>query len=103
LRESYETWLGGLGAFYFDRRKFRTGAAFVEQLGRNAREHVELIPRVIARQAGFGRDTIQAATIWSEIQRSGVTIFEYSPGGDAWTAIAWHARTGRFYRLVECC
>jgi len=32
-----------------------------------------------------------------------VTIFTFSPGGDAIVAIGWSARAGRFYRLLECC
>ena len=41
--------------------------------------------------------------IWDEILKSPVTIFTFSPGGDAIVAIGWSARAGRFYRLLECC
>ena len=41
--------------------------------------------------------------IWQDIQTAAVTIFTFSPGGDEVVAIAWHAGTARFYRLLECC
>lgn len=67
-----------------------------------ARLRVPEIPDVIARdkQPSDRRD---GGEIWEEILKSPVTIFTFSPGGDAIVAIGWSARAGRFYRLLECC
>jgi hypothetical protein len=118
--------------WFFDERKFTRPAEFLEQLQGVARGHIALIPEVIAhdrrrqllldsllhtglsraeaerRARSFRRsvsvdDSLNASAIWQEIQRTGVTIFEFSPGGDAVYPIAWSARDQRFYRLVECC
>jgi hypothetical protein len=64
---------------------------------------IDDIPTVIARDGGFPSNPIRAAAIWTEIHRSGMTIFEFSPGGDVVTAIAWSPTDHRFYRLLECC
>ena len=48
-------------------------------------------------------DTVDVSVIWQEIQKAPVTIFTFSPGGDALVSIGWHVHTGRFYRLLECC
>jgi hypothetical protein len=103
LRLTYEEWLKDLGQSFFSDRKFLTPAAFVTQMKASAPGHVPLIPQVIARAGGFEADTARAMTIWSEIQRSDVVIFEYSPGGDVITAIAWSKRDRRFYDLIQCC
>jgi hypothetical protein len=103
LRWTYEAWLKDRGASFFDTRKFATPIQWVAELRRSARHHVDLIPSVIGRDGGFARDSIRSAAIWSDIQRAGVTIFSYSPGGDVTSAIAWHPRTNRFYQLIECC
>ena len=48
-------------------------------------------------------DSLRAVATWNEIQESGVTLFEFSAGGDHVTTIGWSARDRRFYRLLECC
>jgi len=32
-----------------------------------------------------------------------ITVFQYSPGGDAIDVIGWSAADARFYNLLECC
>ena len=44
-----------------------------------------------------------AESLWRDIQGSGVTLYQYSAGGDHTTTIAWSARAQRFYHLLECC
>ncbi len=60
------------------------------------------IPDVIARDRQAA-DTRDGSVIWQEIRKAPVTIFTFSPGGDAIEAIGWSARAGRFYRLLDCC
>jgi hypothetical protein len=91
------------GSWFFDEPKFKQPSAFLRSLYDSAPLHVAEIPAVIARDGGFPSDSSRGAAIWSEIQQRGVPIFEFSPGGDAWFAVAWSERDGRFYRLVECC
>jgi hypothetical protein len=67
-----------------------------------ARSLVPEIPSVIARDSQPS-DTRDGGEIWEEILKSSVTVFTFSPGGDAIVAIGWSARAGRFYRLLECC
>jgi hypothetical protein len=57
----------------------------------------------LARSPASPTDSIRAVATWNEIQDSGVTLFEFSAGGDNVTAIGWSARDRRFYRLLECC
>ena len=91
------------GSWFFHDRKFSSPIAFLENLRLQAPVRVAEIAEVIARDGGFPEDAERAAAIWHEIQRSPVTIFEFSPGGDEIVAIGWSVRDGRFYRLVECC
>lgn len=122
--------LDKFGGWFFGDAKFTRPEDFVEQLRRQAPRHIADIPNVIARDrrhqllidslraaghpaseaerkapslSGVRLDSADAVDAWEEIQRSGVTVFIYSPGGDAVTAIAWSARDRRFYRLLECC
>ena len=96
---------------FFDPRRFMKIDEFVEELRGSARGHIALIPDVIARararqisaELRAPLDSAGAAALWEEIRQSGVTVFNYSPGGDATTAIAWSARDRRFYPLLECC
>lgn len=59
--------------------------------------------RLLLRGWGTPYDTARAVRTWAEIRRAGVTLFEFSPGGDAIIVIAWSSRDRRFYRLLECC
>jgi len=121
------------GDWFFADDKFKAPAAFVAWLRQSLPPHVALIPDVIDRdrrrpavvdsliEAGLTRleaermaqihpgssgalsDTTGAVRVWEEMQRAGVTVFTFSPGGDILTAIAWSERDQRFYRLLECC
>jgi len=88
--------------WFFADQKFQRPEEFVDSLRVMARLRVAEIPDVIARdrQPSDPRD---GSVIWEEILNSPVTIFTFSPGGDAIVAIGWSARAGRFYRLLECC
>ena len=99
----YRSHLAGFGRSFFDARKFMTPAQFVAKLGQAAREHVAEIPHLIGPVRRAAGDTTSGGTVWEEIQRAGVTVFEYSPGGDRVTAIVWSARDRTFYRILECC
>ena len=108
-RAEHRAKLAEFPKWFFDERKFTRPAEFIEQLRGTAPGHIARIPEVIDRDRRQSRgpatadDSAQAAAIWQEIQRTRVTIFEFSPGGDAVYPIAWSARDQRFYRLVECC
>jgi hypothetical protein len=104
----WQAWLDDLGPFFFQPSKFMTPDGFVAMLGRNARLHIDQIPHVINRdrrrqQPDAPGDHSHAVTLWAEMQRAGVTVFEFSTGGDGVTAIAWSPSEQRFYRLLECC
>jgi hypothetical protein len=131
--EEHADRLAEYGAFFFADEKFQSPEQFVEDWLMNGRHHVLLIPEVIARDArrqvvidslvSEGQE-LETATqgswrllgdtnspealargegVWMSIQRSRMTVFEYSPGGDSVIPIAWSEAEGRFYRLVECC
>jgi hypothetical protein len=118
--------------WFFGEGKFLKPPDFVRQWQQQGPRHIALIPDVIARDhrrqihldslvaTGLPRpeaerrarvirgpilrnDSILATEVWQEIQRSEITIFEFSPGGDAIYPIAWSTRNRRFYRLAECC
>jgi hypothetical protein len=90
------------GQWFFAKEKFERPAEFVESLRVMARARVAEIPDAIARDRQSS-ETRDGGEIWKEILSSPVTIFTFSPGGDAIVAIGWSARAGRFYRLLECC
>jgi len=90
------------GRWFFAEEKFQRPGEFVEGLRAMSRAGVAAIPDVIARDRQPS-ETRDGGQIWQEIQNSPVTIFTFSPGGDAVVAIGWSTRAGRFYRLVECC
>lgn len=91
-----------LGGWFFGPSKFMTPDGFVAMLRKNARLHVDRIPDVIQSDGAQG-DVTRAASLWAEMQTAGVTVFEFSTGGDGVTAIAWSPSDKRFYRLWECC
>lgn len=120
------------GAWFFASDKFANPNVFIGRWRGAAPGRLAQIPEVIARDRqrqlvvdsliGIGSsrvdadrvayrlrrpvttpDSQRAARIWDEIRNAGVTLFEFSRGGDAITAIAWSARDRRFYRLLECC
>jgi hypothetical protein len=91
--------------WFFGDRKFMSPDGFITELRDGAGGHIALIQHVIDgdRTEGTPSDMARAASTWDEIQRSAVTIFTYSPGGDRVKAIAWSERDQRFYQLWECC
>ena len=93
--EEFQQW-------FFAKEKFQRPTEFVESLRVMAHLRVDEIPDVIARDRPPS-ETRDGGEIWKEILNSPVTIFTFSPGGDALVAIGWSARAGRFYRLLECC
>ncbi len=94
-REEFRQW-------FFAKEKFQRPAEFVDSLRVMSRSGVAEIPDAIARDRQPS-ETRDGGEIWNEIRNSPVTIFTFSPGGDAIVAIGWSARAGRFYRLLECC
>jgi hypothetical protein len=130
-RAQYREQRAEFGKWFFGPTKFKRPSEFLKDWGGPGR--IARIPSVIARDRKFstavdslvalGRshfdaertaqsvvlgsvsaaDSIRAVATWKEMQESGVTLFQYSAGGDHVTAIGWSARDRRFYRLVECC
>jgi hypothetical protein len=103
LGMEYRDWLKSVGTSFFADVKFQKPTAFLARMRKSIPGEVTEIPGFIARQRSAVKDTLTGADIWNEIQRSDVTLFEFSTGGDAVTAIGWSRRDGRFYRLYECC
>jgi hypothetical protein len=131
-RAQHRQRLAEFGKWFFGPTKFKRPPEFVKTWGGQASGRIARIPSVIARDRKFSTtvdslvalgsspieaeraaqsvfrsvsaaDSIRAVATWEEIQESGVTLFQYSAGGDHVTAIGWSARDRRFYRLVECC
>lgn len=100
--EQHRARIKEFGSWFFGKEKFQRPQEFVEFLRTSARGHIAEIPNVIASDQDAS-ETVSADVIWEEIQKSPVTIFMFSPGGDRIEAIAWNARAGRFYRLFACC
>lgn len=126
----HRTRLNEFGDWFFGDSKFETPARFLERQGTNVPGRVEsIIETIVADMArlpvidslvaaghrpgearimsfymrGAPLDTAAAAAIWEEIRDSGVTIFNFSTGGDAISAIGWSGRERGVYRLLECC
>jgi len=97
-----QTRIREFGKWFFAESKFQRPEEFVEALRDNAPGRVAEIPGVIARDRQAS-ETVPGDVIWDEIRNAPVTIFTFSPGGDAIVAIGWNERAGRFYRLLECC
>jgi len=89
-----------LSGLFFAAEKFLSPDGFLTKWRAQARGRVAQIPEMIARQAG---DTARGRQVWDEMQRAGVTVFEFSSGGDGVAVIGWSTSDRRFYRLVECC
>ena len=100
--EQHRARLKDFGQWFFADAKFQSPSAFVADLRNSVPDHMALIPEAISHDRP-GTDSIQARVIWQEIQRTKVTVFTFSPGGDGIKAIAWNSRTHRFYNLLECC
>ena len=132
-RAQYRKQLTEFGKWFFAAAKFKRPPEFVKSWREQAPRRLAEVPNVIARDrkasttvdslAAHGHspieakrkaqsveptiassaDSIWAVATWNEIQESGVTLFEFSAGGDNVTTIGWSARDRRFYRLLECC
>jgi hypothetical protein len=102
-RPEHRAFLAQFGGWFFHKDKFLPVAEFIAAWRTQAPGRLAEVPENIARDGGFLPDSARAQSIWREIQDAAVTIFEFSAGGDAVTALGWSARTGRFYRLIECC
>ena len=100
--EEQRTRIRELGKWFFAESKFQRPEEFVESLRDAGPRLVGEIPNAIARDRQAS-DTVPGDEIWEEIRKAPVTIFTFSPGGDAIVAIGWNERAGRFYRLLECC
>lgn len=100
--EQHRARLAEFRQWFFAKEKFQRPAEFVASLRTMSRVAVPEIPDAIARDRQPS-DTRDGGEIWAEILKSPVTVFTFSPGGDAIVAIGWSARAGRFYRLLECC
>ena len=90
------------GKWFFGDTKFMSPERFLARLRSYARLRVPLIPEVISQQM-TRPDSTRARMIWDQMQAAGITIFEFSPGGDAVMSIGWSATDRQFYNLVECC
>ncbi len=90
------------GRAFFADSKFMSPPRLLAWLQASARLHIPLIPDVIAGEM-TPNNLQRARTIWEEMQAAGITVFEFSPGGDAITVIGWSATDYRFYNLLECC
>jgi hypothetical protein len=100
--EEHRARLAEFGRWFFGDTKFMSPDQFLTKLGASPRSHVRLIPEVIASELDPA-DRSRAEMIWNQMQNSGITIFEFSVGGDAITAIGWSVTDQRFYRLLACC
>jgi hypothetical protein len=100
--EEHRTRVEGFGRWFFAKEKFQRPAEFVDALRGMSERAVAEIPDAIGRDRPPSEKR-DGSEIWQEIRSSPVTIFTFSPGGDAIVAIGWSARAGRFYRLLECC
>ena len=98
----YRTRLREYGGWFFSESKFTSPTGILSWLQASARLHVPLIPQVIARDM-TPNDSERAQRTWDEMQKAGITVFRFSPGGDAIKVIGWSATDHRFYDLLECC
>ena len=94
--------LSEYGKWFFGDTKFMSPESLLAKLRSSARLRVPLIPEVISHQM-TRPDSARARMIWEQMQSAGITIFEFSPGGDAVMSIGWSATDRQFYNLVECC
>ncbi len=99
----YRARLAEFGREFFDDKKFMSPAQFLVALRQEGRAHVAEIPELIGSVRRAPGDTASGETVWQEIQQAGLTVFEYSPGGDRVTAVVWSARDCTFYQILECC
>jgi hypothetical protein len=94
--------LAEYGREFFAESKFMSPKGFLSWLQGSARLHVPRIPDVIARDM-TPNELPRARSTWDAMQGAGITVFQFSPGGDAIRVIGWSATDDRFYDLLECC
>lgn len=100
--EEHQERLREFGRWFFAAEKFQSPAEFAKSLTASTPGKVVEIADAIERDRPWS-DQRDGRDVWQEIEKSPVTIFTFSPGGDAIVAIGWSAQAGRFYRLLECC
>lgn len=98
----FQTRLTEYGNAFFADSKFMSPTRFRSWLGTSARLHISETPEVVAREM-TPNNLPRARAIWDEMQAAGITVFQFSPGGDAVKVIGWSAADERFYDLLECC
>ena len=101
IRE-HQARLAAFADWFFDSTHFVSPSAFLDDLKRSAPGRIAEIASVADRDRR-PQEGRRGTAIWEEIRQSRVTIFTFSPGGDALTAIGWSRHARRFYRLLECC
>ena len=101
--QEHEAYLAEYGSWFFGPSKFMKPLEFERSWRAMAPRRVDAIPSTLPKEVGSAADTLRGAEVWREMHRIDVTIFEFSPGGDGITAIAWSPTHKRFLRLVECC
>lgn len=100
--DQHRSRLREFGPWFFGETKFQRPPAFVDSLHKWAPARVAEISDVLSRDRKPS-DSHDARLIWQEMRDAPVTIFTFSPGGDAIVAIGWSTSALRFFRLLECC
>ena len=77
--------------WFFAEEKFQRPVEFLASLSGMGSRPVAELPDVIARDRP-ATDTRSGRAAWQELLGSGITIFTFSPGGDAIVAIGWSAQ-----------
>lgn len=101
-----QTRLRDFGGWFFEESQFMRPDQFLARLRSDARLHIAEIPSLIARERrsqGVVDSLISPAAAWEAIRAAPVTVFQYSVGGDAVTAIVWSPTDRRFYDIFDCC
>jgi hypothetical protein len=101
--QEHEAYLAEYGSWFFGDSKFMKPPLFEQRWRAMASRHVDAIPSKLSKDLGSGADALRGAEAWREMHRVGVTIFQFSPGGDRIMAIGWSPTHKRFLNLVECC
>jgi hypothetical protein len=94
--------LDDYGGWFFAESKFISSTQFVDWLEDSFRLHIPRIPLVIGRGM-TPNDSVRGRRAWEGMQAAGVTLFQFSPGGNAIEVIGWSPTEERFFDLLECC
>ena len=98
----YRSRLDEYGSWFFEDSRFMSPVRFLAWLRDSSPSHIDRIAEVIARDM-TPSDTGRANQVWTAMQAAGVTLFQFSPGGDKVQVIGWSATDGTFYDLLSCC